>query len=578
MFNQLSVNKYKITGAIAFGDSLSDEGIKYKENICGCFPFKWFLYHSDYNNFTNGHTWAYIFANVLNHCLKEKLNWLTSESPTYFKNVAEGGATAYNYKNLTSLFKYFKGFILSFFLGNIQEQATRVKTDKNILHPDLLGIIFAGANDLATIGYDDVNGVERAIQGIKKTIKILTNKNRKTTLNYLKHFLFVGLPNISETPRFSHKSEKEKARMEKACQLYNKKLQEFSNEYQYIDFSLCTLYKYANINCLNLEAIKKIEKGIVVVGEGRKRTLLFIKDGKFVTCTSNDELKKITVNLSKNRMDLFSKEGEIVRTKTNEAQLDEFIDEIVKKAKLNLSINVIDISIFLDAILKNPEIYGFTAGCAVYFIPNNREHNTDETLISQHISGNAILFKETEDGFLSYLIKEGAVVTEQGKIAKVSFHLTANNQARLEEKIKSAVKKEVIKLADSEARHDRLIITIIQSVIRGFKKKFHKEMRLAIINDSVLESIKKNNLNRNTIFWDDLHPARRLHELLALKITEFIKTHYLIQNPFQFSDDARIGVKPKLPENIFAESPDVLPSESALLIKNSEVQDRVRLN
>lgn len=571
MLSNLSAEKYKITGAITFGDSLSDEGIKYKEDICGCFPFKWFLYHSEYNTFSNGHTWAYILANVLNNNLKEKVNWLASGSgPTYFKNVAEGGATAYNYKNLTSMFKYFKGFILSFFLGNIQEQAKRVKAEKNILHPNRLGIIFAGANDLATIGYDDVDGAERAVQGIAKAVEILTTRNQRTARNYLKHFLLVGLPNISETPRFAFKSAKEKENMEKACQAYNKKLKEFSSEYRCIDFSLCTLYKCTNINCLNLEWVKKIEKGIVIVGEGRERTLLFIKDGKFLTSESNKKLKKITVKLAKAISDLFSKEGEIVRNKDNENKLDEFIDEIIKKAKLNVSIKVIDIGVFLDDILKNPEIYGFTAGCAVYYLSNNRKKTNEVRLISKHISGNAILFKETEDGFLGYLIKKGTLVTEQGEVAKVSFTLSADNQMRLSEKIKqTSFKKEIVKLVDSEAIHDSLMIAIIQSTIGSFKKKFHKEIVLTAVNDSVLESIKKNNLNRNTIFWDDLHPARRLHELLALKINEFINANYLIQSPLQFNDDSSIGVKPELPKSIYAESPGILPSEPSLLESNN---------
>lgn len=71
MSYKLSISKPIITGAIVLGDSLSDEGRKYNENVCCCIPFKRFLYHSDYNNFTNGHTWAFIFANILNEILKK---------------------------------------------------------------------------------------------------------------------------------------------------------------------------------------------------------------------------------------------------------------------------------------------------------------------------------------------------------------------------------------------------------------------------------------------------------------------------------------------------------------------------
>ena len=95
---------------------MSDEGRKYSENVCCCIPFKWFLSHSDYNNFTNGHTWAYIFANILNEILEKKSTWLGRETENYFKNVAEGGATTYNYRNLTIFFRYFKVNILFVFI------------------------------------------------------------------------------------------------------------------------------------------------------------------------------------------------------------------------------------------------------------------------------------------------------------------------------------------------------------------------------------------------------------------------------------------------------------------------------
>ena len=59
-----SVEKTLINGVIVFGDSLSDEGKKYNEDVCCCIPFKWFLHHSDYNNFTNGHTWAPLYLQI----------------------------------------------------------------------------------------------------------------------------------------------------------------------------------------------------------------------------------------------------------------------------------------------------------------------------------------------------------------------------------------------------------------------------------------------------------------------------------------------------------------------------------
>lgn len=560
----LSVDKPVITSSIVFGDSLSDEGRKYNEYIFHFLPFdflryKRFLYHSDYNNFTNGHTWAYIFANILNNILKENSIWSTQEKPTYFKNVAEGGATTFDYRNIKSFFKHPKGFILSFFLGNIQKQARKIKKEKKMLDPDTLGIIFAGANDLVTLGYYNAEGVERAIQGVIKTIETLTDKNEDS--NYLNHLLLVGLPDISETPRFAHKSVKEKEKMKLACRQYNQKLQELTNEYQYVNFDLCTVYKYVHINrFLDLEDVKKIEKAIVVTGEGRNRKIYFINNGKFLINKFDNKLT-VDVSFSKNKMEVFSKEGEIIRNEANGNKLDKFVNRVTKKAKLNIDIKMIGIEPILDEILQNPEVHGFTAGCAVYYLQKNEGQEVDELLISKNITtGNAVIIKEIANGFFSYLIKDGMLVKRE-KLVQVKFELSEANQIHLRKKLKqSTSEKGMIKLAGMEDVHDICIIDVIKSIVENFKSSFHKEIELTAISESVLESIKKGYLNRDTIFWDDLHPARRLHELLALKTTEFIENQYSLRNPPSYRDDSAMGVKAKLAQSKYAEAPDNLGS------------------
>ncbi len=554
-----SVEKTLINGVIVFGDSLSDEGRKYSENVCCCIPFKWFLYHSDYNNFTNGHTWAFIFANILNEILEKKSTWLGREKDNYFKNVAEGGATTFNYRNITSFFRYFKGFILSFFLGNIQKQAKNIKKDKNILNPNKLGIIFAGANDLVTLGYDDSKGVERAIQGMVKTIEILTDQIKKADFNFLKNLVLIGLPDISETPRFAHKSEKEKLKMKRACQEYNSKLQQLASAYQYINFNLCTIFSYKNKECLDLEIVKNIKRGVVIIGKGTERTTIFINNGKFLT-------KKVNIKLSNEQLAIFSQNGEIVREETNENILDEFVNKVVKKAKLNINIKMLDIGKIFNKICQNPEAYEFTSGCAVYYLPKKTQE-TDESLISHYITeGNAVVLKEADHGFLSYLVKDGKLIEEQDQIVKVKIELSILNQFRLREKIKQhSSKNEVIKLVGMEDIHDLCIINIIQSAIECYKKKFHKEIVLTAVDDSVLEAIKKEYLNQDTIFWDDSHPARRAHDFLASEIAEFIENNYSINNLSNLRDDSCVGIKPKLPQSLYAEAPGSLPSVPSLL-------------
>ena len=561
-----SVEKTLINGVIVFGDSLSDEGRKYNENVCCCIPFKWFLYHSDYNNFTNGHTWAFIFANILNDILEKKSTWLGREKENYFKNVAEGGATTFNYRNITSFFRYFKGFILSFFLGNIQKQAKNIKKDKNILNPNKLGIIFAGANDLVTLGYDDSKGVERAIQGMVKTIEILTNQIKKADFNFLKNLVLIGLPDISQTPRFANKSEKEKLKMKRACQEYNSKLQQLAKTYQYINFNLCTIFSFKNEECLDLEIVKNIKRGVFIIGEGTERTTIFINNGKFLN-------KKVNIKLSNEQLAIFSQNGEIIREETNGNILDEFVNQVTKKAKLNINLKMLDIGEIFNKICQNPEGYEFTSGCAVYYLPR-RETQVDESLISDCITeGNAVILKEIDNGFLSYLVKDGKLKEEQDKIVKVKIELSIINQIRLREKIKQhPSENEVIKLVGMEDIHDSCIINIIQSAVERYKKKFKKEIVLTAVDDSVLEAIKKKYLNQDTIFWDDLHPARRVHDILASEITQFIESNYALNNPSNFRDDSVIGVKPKLPESPNTEAPGSISSVPSLLYPNTTIR------
>ncbi|KAF5281508.1 hypothetical protein FQR65_LT14656 [Abscondita terminalis] len=555
------INKKK---KIVFGDSLSDEGRKYSENVCCCIPFKWFLYHSNYNNFTNGHTWAFIFANILNEILEKKSTWLGRDKENYFNNVAEGGATTFNYRNITSFFRYFKGFILSFFLGNIQKQAKNIKKDKNILNPNKLGIIFAGANDLVTLGYDDSKGVERAIQGMAKTIEILTDQTKKADFNFLKNLVLIGLPDISETPRFAHKSEKEKLRMKRACQEYNNKLQELTSTYQYINFNLYTMFSYKNKKCLDFQSVKNIKKGVVIIGEGKERTAIFINDGKFLT-------KKVNIKLSNEQLAIFSQNGEIIRDETNGNLLDEFVNKVVKKAKLNINLKILDIGKIFNKICQNPEAYEFTSGCGVYYLPKSETLKVDESLISHCITeGNAVVLKETDNGFLSYLIKDGKLIKEQDQTIKVEIELSIINQFRLREKIKQhRSKNEIIKLVGMEDIHDLCIINIIQSAVECYKKEFHKEIELTAVDDSVLEAIKKKYLNQDTIFWDDLHPARRVHDILASEIVQFIESNYSLNNPSNFRDDSVVGIKPRLPESPNAEAPGSLSSVPSLLYSNT---------
>lgn len=116
--------------------------------------------------------------------------------------------------------------------------------------------------------------------------------------------------------------------MKLTCQLYNQKLQKLANEYQYVNFDLCTVYNYKNINHLDLEAIKKIKKAIVIIGEGEDRTVIFINKGEFITNKSNQNLKKANITLTKAQQAIFSEDGELIRNETNGNILDKFVNKL----------------------------------------------------------------------------------------------------------------------------------------------------------------------------------------------------------------------------------------------------------
>ncbi len=94
--------------------------------------------------------------------------------------------------------------------------------------------------------------------------------------------------------------------MKRAYQEYNNKLQELVSAYQYINFSLCTIFSYKNKECLDSEMVKNIKRGVVIIGEGTERTTIFINNGKFLH-------KKVNIKLSNEQLAIFSQNGEIIK-------------------------------------------------------------------------------------------------------------------------------------------------------------------------------------------------------------------------------------------------------------------------
>ncbi len=69
--------------------------------------------------------------------------------------------------------------------------------------------------------------------------------------------------------------------------------------------------------------------------------------------------------------------GKLLRGETNGNILDEFVNHVAKKAKLNINLKMLDIEKIFHKICQNPEAYEFTSGCAVYYLPKKLKNQTN---------------------------------------------------------------------------------------------------------------------------------------------------------------------------------------------------------
>ena len=574
----LAQEKTDVNGTINIvGDSLSDAGKKngkYKQKIFGLIPYRWFLHQSPEDQFTNGRVWTYPLQLRMQHQLQE----ISTRNPLYNvngyslnangkgKNMAEGGATAYNYRRLLSFFRYIKGFILSFFLNNIEKQSHDIKKEDKGIKPDDLNLIFAGANDFVTVGYCNEGGVSRAIKGIQTSIDLLTTPQKKIgDSNYSKNVVLFTLPDFSKTPRFQGKTAAQRAQAQNMGLKFNEALKELAHSYRYIDFRFCDIYQVESQDKIEAILSKVKRQGIVVVGKGSHRTIYFVEKGRFILQPSKNEPVVAKVKLSKDQQKMLGlQQGKVGRNTENTMFLDEWVCQLAGHAKLDTDIKVFDAAAVFNEVNENPEMYGFTSGCAIYYRFNECELS---------IEGNAIVLTKTKDNEIEALFfRQGEIVKDaDGKARKVSLKLPVEVQKQLDSSVNDQstgkAKKKVsflklphtvigekpldssigdqsakgmLELVGPEQKHDSWHTQIIQAAVKGYSASFGEKIKLADIYTSILLQQKKHLPNQSRIFWDDLHPTATIHFLLELVFGEFFNNHYKLQSPRQWLDDTAI--------------------------------------
>lgn len=542
----LPQEKTEVNGTInVIGDSLSDAGKKhgkYKQKIFGLIPYRWFLHQSPEDQFTNGRVWTYPLQLRMQHQLQQ----IATRNPLYNvnspsfnfnvdgKNMAEGGSTAYNYRRFINFFRRIKGFILSFFLNNIEKQSHDIKKQDKGIKPDDLNLIFAGANDFVTVGYCNEGGVSRAIQGIQTSIDLLTTTQKKTgSSNYSKNVVLFTLPDFSKTPRFQGKTEEQRAQAQSMTLKFNEALKELARSYRYIDFRLSDIYQVESEDKIEAILSKIKRQGIIVVGKGSHRTVYFVEKGQFILQPSKDEPVTVKVKLVKDQQKMLGlQQGKIARNSDNTVFLDEWVCQLASHAKLDTDVKIFDTAAVFNEVDENPEMYGFTSGCAIYYRFNKCE---------AHIKGNAIVLTKTKDNDIEVLFfQQGELVRDkEGKARKVILKLPAELQKQLDLTVgrQAADMREVVGL---EQKHSTWHTRIIQAAVKGYQDSFGLKIKLADIYTSILLQMKKNLPNQSRIFWDDLHPTATMHFLLELVFGEFFNNHYKLHSPRQWLDDTAL--------------------------------------
>lgn len=254
-------NRPTISYIIMLGDSLSDRGAMAQRYLLGFIPMRWvsgLAGVSPEGRFTNGLAWsdhiAAALANIFtikrlaaNNRLdftdiadailaKDKRMAMLKDAydldhelsveykgKEFIRSYNEGGLTAYNYKwhPTTSFKRFFSRLILPTLQSkreelvdyDIKHQITMERKLKTLI------IEWSGANDLITVNEKPTKSE------VDKAIKERMNNAKKLIEMGYRNFILINLPDLSLTPRYQLRSEKERRHAHKWSMYFNEQFE-----------------------------------------------------------------------------------------------------------------------------------------------------------------------------------------------------------------------------------------------------------------------------------------------------------------------------------------------------------------
>ncbi|KTD37188.1 SGNH/GDSL hydrolase family protein [Legionella oakridgensis] len=252
----------QIKHIIMMGDSLSDRGTLNKTFLFGCIPMRYLSglnKHSPDGRFTNGLVWSdHVTASIASDFTIKRLQkkwqlddkdiadaviardkrilravydsysldddrFVNYRGKVWVRSYCEGGLMSHDYSWTlsSSIPRFFSRIILSA-LTDMRKKILQYDDKHHISHQqkaETLVIEWSGANDLVTVN------AKPSFEEVDKAMAARIQNAKKLMAAGYRHFILFNLPDLSLTPRFQAKSEKEREEARQCSLYFNTQLQ-----------------------------------------------------------------------------------------------------------------------------------------------------------------------------------------------------------------------------------------------------------------------------------------------------------------------------------------------------------------